>query len=47
VYKVAILLYCTLTLLYNLIMKQVENSCLDEKHLIVETHWGIEDFILD
>jgi hypothetical protein len=45
--KMVILLYCTLNVLSNLIMKQFENSRLDEEHLIVETHWDIKDFILD
>jgi hypothetical protein len=44
---VVILLYYTFRVLSNLIIKQLEDSRLDEDHLIVETRWGIEDFILD
>jgi hypothetical protein len=44
---VVILLYCSFRVLSNLTIKQLEDSRLDEDHLIVETRWGIEDFILD
>ena len=46
-YKVVILLYCTLNILCNLIVKQFEDSRLDEEYLIVKTRGGIEYFILD
>ena len=47
IYKVVILYYNTFRVLSNLIIKQLEHSRLDEDHLIVETRWGTEDFILD
>lgn len=42
-----ILLYYTFKVLSNLFIKQPEDIRLDEDHLIVETRWGIKDFILD
>lgn len=42
-----ILLYYTFKVLSNLFIKQPEDIHLDEDHLIVETRWGIEEFILD